>query len=31
MLLNMGQILSLPFIAIGIYCLIRGLRRKVES
>jgi len=27
MLLNMGQILSLPFIAIGLYFAIRGLRK----
>src|SRR5690606_38357116 len=26
MLLNMGQILSLPFIAMGLYFAIRGLR-----
>jgi phosphatidylglycerol:prolipoprotein diacylglycerol transferase len=28
MLLNMGQLLSLPFIAIGIYFIVRALRAK---
>lgn len=28
MALNMGQILSLPFIALGIYILVRSLKRK---
>ena len=30
MLLNMGQLLSLPFIALGLYFAVSGLRRKHE-
>lgn len=28
MLFNMGQLLSLPFIVLGLYCMWRGARRK---
>lgn len=31
MLLNMGQLLSLPFIALGLYCMVRGLRRASKA
>jgi prolipoprotein diacylglyceryl transferase len=31
MALNMGQILSLPFIALGLYILFRSLKRKPEE
>lgn len=31
MLFNMGQILSLPFIAIGLFFVIKGLRQSTES
>lgn len=31
MLLNMGQLLSLPFIALGIYCMVRSLRGTTAS
>ena len=31
MALDMGQLLSLPFIAVGIYMIVRSLRRPAED
>lgn len=28
MLFNMGQLLSVPFVALGIYCMIRGIKKS---
>ena len=30
MLLNMGQILSIPFVLLGIFCLVRAMRRPLK-
>jgi len=31
MILNMGQLLSIPFILLGIYCLVRGVRKSRKN
>ena len=28
MLLNMGQLLSIPFVVLGLWCMVKALRRK---
>ncbi|MCD8302598.1 MAG: prolipoprotein diacylglyceryl transferase [Prevotellaceae bacterium] len=31
MFLNMGQLLSIPFVIVGVWCMVRGNRKEVKS
>ena len=31
MLLNMGQLLSIPFVVLGLYCMYRGIRKDEST